>query len=73
MGQFTHMWVGGVGWSQTFINRRFYGIFDPFLPKIIGKIYRFLWLPFCSFPMHDIILIQILRERKKYETKESGR
>ena len=41
MGQFTHMWVGGVGWSQTFINRRFYGIFDPFLPKIIGKIYRF--------------------------------
>ena len=24
------MWVGGVGWSQTFINHSFYGIFDPF-------------------------------------------
>ena len=26
-----------VGWSQTFINHCFYGIFTPFLPKISGK------------------------------------
>ena len=37
MGQLTQMWVGGVRWSQTFINHCFYGIFDPFLPKISEK------------------------------------
>ena len=29
--------MGGVGRSQTFANHNFYGIFDPFLPKISGK------------------------------------
>ena len=36
LGQLTQMWVGGVGWSQTFINHCFYDIFDPFLSKIYG-------------------------------------
>ena len=30
-----YMWVGGVGWSQTFINHCFYGIFD--------QIYESAW------------------------------
>ena len=28
--------VGGVGWTQTFIDHCFYGIFDPFLHKNSG-------------------------------------
>ena len=31
--QLYQMWVGGVGWTQTFINHCFYGIFDHFLSK----------------------------------------
>ena len=31
------MWVGGVGWSQTFINQCFHGIFDRFFVEISGK------------------------------------
>ena len=34
----------------TFINRRFYGIFDPFLPKITGKIYRFFMASLLQLP-----------------------
>ena len=36
-GQLTQMCVGGVEWTQTFINHCFRGIFDPFLSKISGK------------------------------------
>ena len=35
--QLTQMWVDGVGWTQTFINHCFYGIFDPFFPKTSCK------------------------------------
>ena len=31
LGQMTQIWVGGVGWSQTFINHRFYSIFDHYI------------------------------------------
>ena len=37
LGQLTQMCVGGVGWSQTFINQCFYGIFAPFFGEISGK------------------------------------
>ena len=37
LGQLTQMWVGGVGWSQTFIIQCLIGIFDGFPNEMIGR------------------------------------
>ena len=37
LGQLTQMWVGGFGWSQSFINHVFMAYLSSFLAEISSK------------------------------------
>ena len=75
----TQMCVGGVEWTQTFINHCFRGIFDPFLSKIsckftvnvkvLGWVHKFWSIDpnetvfFCGFPL--IIHVEFVQSRSR--------